>query len=219
MDGVTLQSKVWRGYGIAAKRVGLSHNVYRPVGTSLPLASVNLVMTLHASFTSHSSSEFSYGKPSDYKDNLFHGLFDASSVLPGDYLTGPYGIYFVASLDPIKPILCVQCDRTLTFKRAGSISGPGISAAYSGDTAATEVVLASGFPASVIMHAKGLSNIGNSLPMDIGAGSYDVLVPAIPGVLPRPSDIVTDDLGRRFLVDTCEVSALGYRIRVYEAVA
>ena len=55
--------------------------------------------------------------------------------------------------------------------------------------------------------------------MDVGAGSYDVLVPAIPGVLPRPSDIVTDDLGRRFLVDTCEVSALGYRIRVYEAVA
>ena len=219
MDGATLQNRIWKGYAKAALRIGLKYQVIRPVGTATPLTSGNLVMSLYASFTPHSAAQFSFGKPSDYKDTMYHGLFDATSTQVGDYLTGQQGRFFVASLDPLMPTLCVQCNRTLTIKRAGSVSSPGISGTYSGDTASTEVVLAAGFPGSVVMRARGLSSSGSTLPMDIGSGSYEVLLPAIPGVLPRPSDIVIDDLGRRFLVNTCEVSALGWRMHTYEAVA
>src|ERR1017187_5435303 len=105
MDGATLQSRLWVGYGKAALRIGTSHGVYRPSGTTNPLVIGNLIETISAVFAIH-VAQYTFDKPSDYKDNLFHGLFDATNVHQWDYLAGPSpgvgsvdGIYFVTGFD------------------------------------------------------------------------------------------------------------------------
>lgn len=214
MDGITLQSRLWKGYGKAATRIGTPHGVYRPSGTTNPLTGGNLIATIPAVFSIHGAAQYSFDKPSDYKDNLFHGLFDATSVNQWDYLAGPApsvesedGVYFVAGLDPLKPILCVQCTRVFDLTRTSSVSGGVLTAA--------STTLFSGFPGGIIL--RGLvASVEKSFPEDSGSGVYEVLLPEIGSAVPQPLDILTDDIGRSYLVRTCEVSDLGWRIRAFE---
>ncbi|WP_230371027.1 hypothetical protein [Paludibacterium denitrificans] len=55
------------------------------------------------------------------------------------------------------PIYCVQCNRTVNVLRVSMDSGVG-QIGYGGDTADTEQVLMSGWPASVLQGTKGERN-------------------------------------------------------------
>ena len=217
MDGARLQAKLWAGYGKAALRIGTLHTVYRP-GTSVsnPLIQANIVTQIPAVFAIH-TAQFTFDKPSDYKDNLFHGLFDATLCQPGDYLVGSDGTYFITAFDAIKPTLCVQCSPVLALHRPAQASGIGLGA-YSGEVLATEQILFSGFPGGQVLRSQA-DRVERVTPADTGSGSYEILLPVIgSGIVPRPSDILSDQLGRRYAVKTAEVSELGWRIRVNELV-
>ncbi len=227
MDGVLLQSKLYMGYAKSAQRVGLPFDIYRPVAAANPLNSGNFVVTIPASFTEHSASNFNFGKPSDYKSSLSHGLLDGTQVEIGDYLVhATAGTYFIAAKDPIVPIFCVNTNRIVTiFKPDDQQRQPGLGG-YGGTVASTPALLQSGdanetpvmtaWPASVLGGSHGAG--GMVLPGDIGTGMFRVLLPSFGGILIRPGYVVTDDADKRMIVKMAELGQFGWNLQAQQAI-
>lgn len=205
MDAATLQARIYKGYGKAAQRIGYSYQQYRATTANNPLGTVAL-QSLFCSFTTN----FDYSAPNKYGQATWLGMFDGSNVKPGDYLVGHGGTYFVAAMQDTLPIYCVQCNRTLSVLRVGMDVGVG-QVGYGGDTVATEVPLMTGWPASVLQGTKGEQNDAK-LPGDMRSPWWLILLPAFAGVVIRTSDILTDDLGRRYAISSAELTDMGWRI-------
>ncbi len=74
-----------KGYRIAASKIGLAHDLFRPTGSTNPLAVANKILTLPvawkpASTTAPFVSANLYGEPTWY------GYFDFSQTRVGNYL-------------------------------------------------------------------------------------------------------------------------------------
>lgn len=215
MDAARLQEKVYSGYAKSAQRIGYAFTIYRPNGATNPVVGGNVVGSpINAAFTprgSGGSSGFNFSLTSDYIKPLFHGLFDGTGVNVGDYLVNAdHGTYFVIAKPDLAPILCVQCNNTVSLSRATESSSPGVQT-YIGATTSTISPVMTSFPASVIYDARG-KNTGAQLPMDDVNPYFNVLIPAISGVDVRSSDIFVDADQRRYTVTASEHSPLGWRI-------
>ncbi len=215
MDGATLQSKAYAGYAKAAQRIGTSFSQYRPSGANNPTAAPARNSSLLASFN---AEDFTYGRPNKYGKPTWFALLDGSQTEPGDYLIGNAGegTYFIAAQQPLLPILAVQCNRTVSFYRPVSQTQVGAISGYEGNTPDTQKPLALSWPASVLQGTKGEANkVG--LPGDVRSPWWVVLVPNLPGVTLDSSDIIEDDIGRRYIVSSAEQTDLGWRITAQEA--
>jgi hypothetical protein len=209
MDQAKLVARIGRANGIAARVLGAPHDLFRPQGASAPLALANRVMRLSASFNVR---DMRYGKAPDYGHGLYYGVFDNSVTQPGDYLSGAAGIYFIAAQRPLLPTLCVLTNRFVSFARAGGATAAGANA-YGGVTSGGSTVLAANWPASLLGNGGGQQGV---LPSDATIPSWSMLLPALPVVL-RTSDLVSDDLGRSFVVASAEQSSLGWRLVISQA--
>lgn len=218
MDAARLQTKVYSGYAKSAQRVAYAFTVYRPIAATNPIVSGNIVNSaLNAAFTPQATG-FNFQVTSGYIKPLFHGLFDATNVNVGDYLTDAgHGTYFVIAKPDLAPILCVQCNNVVSVLRPGCHGGAGLQP-YSGATQADEAPVMASWPASVIYEARG-KNSGAGLPMDEVNPYFMILLPALDGVDVRPSDIMTDAISRRYIIASSELSPLGWRIVAQHAVA
>lgn len=222
MDGPTLQGKVYGGYAKAALRVGLPYGIYRPTIAASPLASGNLISTTNAAFTVHSSSGFNFDKPRDYEKATFHALLDGTQTKVGDFLVsaGNPGPFFIAGMDPLVPLLAILCNRVVTVATPGP-SGftPGYSATYAGTIGApsqtNEAPIVTAWPAAILQGARSVSD--KILPGDVGRGMWTVLLSAYPGASIRGGDIISDDIGNRYVVRTSELTSLGWRLAAQQA--
>ncbi|UQV43443.1 hypothetical protein KIV45_15865 [Janthinobacterium lividum] len=212
MDGSTIQNRLYRGYAKAAQKIGIAHDQYRPAGALTPLAAGNKLASLPASFNAES---FAYGKPNKYGKPTWYAIVDGAQTRVGDYLVGPSGTFFIAAQQALLPILAVECNRTINILRPQQQTGVG-AVGYGGDTDDNETLLMQAWPASVLQGAKGEKNETN-LPGDVRSPWWAVLLPALPGVLLRTADIITDDLGRRLLVSSAELTDMGWRITAMQA--
>lgn len=223
MDGITLQAKVYQGYGRAALRVGLPFDVYRPSGSTNPLAIGNKIATVKSAFTVHSAPQFSFDRPSDFKGPLFHALVDGTQIQRGDYLNDPatvFGPFYIASMDPNVPILAVQTNRTVTVYRNDGLATKPIGVSTYGGTVASgpnlnETAIMTAWPASVLEGARGISS--GALPADTGIGVWRVLLPALAGILINPGYVITDDANKRMIVRQAELIDLGWNIQAVQA--
>lgn len=212
MDGAALQDRISRGLGVAARRIGVRTDAYRPRGASDPLASANRYLRLPAAF---STTDGKFGHANGYGDALWVGVFDAAYTRPGDYLVQDAGRWFVAAQQHLLPVLCVKADRVVAFARPAAPSGVGVNI-YGGVALSTSTPLLAGWPASVLTASPG-SRPSANLPSDSLANLWNVLLPAVPGVLLRPADLMTDDLGRTGVVASAEITDLGWRLTVKQA--
>lgn len=210
MDGSKLIAKVYKGYGKAAQRIGFVYQQFRATSPTNPLATTAL-QSLPCSFTTN----FTFNQPNKYGQATWLGIFDGTNVEPGDFLVGHQGTYFVAAMQDLLPIYCVQCNRTISVLRAGMDSSVG-QVGYGGDTPATEQVLMSSWPASVLQGTKGEQNEAK-LPGDVRTPWWAILMPAWSGIVLRTSDIITDDIGRRYIVSSAELTDMGWRITAMQA--
>ena len=221
MDGSTLQTKVFAGFAKAASRIGLPFDLYRPQSTSDAIVPGNKIATLAAAFTIHSSKNFDFTKPSDYDKPLFHALIDPTRIAVGDYLNDPVttaGPYFIAEITSAMPVLAVACNRVVSIYQPGPQNVAEGLSGYGGTiptTVATpfdgnETAMLTNWPASLLMRSRSTRDA--YLPTDSGAGMFRCLIPAFPGVSVRPSSIIVDDLGNRFVVQVAELQDLGWRI-------
>jgi hypothetical protein len=214
MDGANLQGKIYKGYAKAAAHIGLPCSQYRPTSATGPvIASGNLLSVIQGSFN---AQDMAYGKPNAYGKPLWYCLADGRLLQVGDYLVRSDGaIYFIAGMQPLLPILSVECNRMVDVLRPQQLSGPGV-AEYGGNTAATETGLMSGWPASILQGTKGDRSDAN-LPGDTRNPYWSILLPIWPEVNLRSGDIVADDIDRRYVISSAELSDLGWRITAAQA--
>jgi hypothetical protein len=225
MDGILLQKKVYGGYAKAATRVGLDYAVYRAASASNPTDPARQITTLKAQFTIHSSTNFSFIKPSDYQNPLFHMLGDPTNLLVGDYLIGPQGTFFIASITPSMPPLAVQCNRTVTVYSPGPQAGAGLSG-YGGTLSqspgniaagrANETALMTAWPCSLLLRSRATRDA--YLPADTGSGMFRCLMPAFGSVILRTTNIFADDIGNRYVSNVAEKQDLGWRFDLQQVV-
>ena len=202
MDGPTLQDRVSRGMGVAARRVGIPYVVSRPCGAMSPLAARNRVIKLCAAFEPGNSRGRAI---SGYGGLLWLGIFDNSYTQAGDYLANCDTVYFVAAQLPLVPVQCVLTNRVIDILRPTS----PVDGAYSGMVAETAEIVLAAWPACIqALHAgtKGA-------PPDSRFGSWTVLLPRLPAD-PQVADTVIDDVGRTFAVAAAEETELGWRLIV-----
>jgi hypothetical protein len=213
MDAATLQARIYAGYAKAAQRIGYTTSLYRPTAAANPVGVGTLVQTMPASFN---PEDMGYSKPNKYGHPTWYGVFDGRLTKVGDYLINANdGTFFVAAQQQALPILLVQCNRTLNVIRPQQQAGVG-ALGYGGDTAANETTLMTAWPASVLQGPKGeKSEVG--LPGDVKQPWWAVLMPAWAGVTIRGGDILADDLGRRYVVSSAELTDLGWRMTAMQA--
>jgi hypothetical protein len=224
-----IQALIDAGYGYAADVLGASFAVYRPSGPLSPTDLTRQIATLLAKFDV--SPTFAHRQPSNYKNPIYYLLADASMLLPGDYLVGAQGTWYVAGIEPNVPPLCIACNRTLTLTRTsdndathaggargygGRITRPSAAEATAG---LGETPLMTGWPASVLLGTKGESAPATGrLPTDTRSPWWSIKLPAVPGVTLGNTDRVTDDLGRAYTVSAAELTDLGWNLTAVEAI-
>jgi len=201
MDGPTLQDRLSRGMGVAARRLGIPYVVSRPCGTAEPLAPRNRVIKLCAAFEPANAGRAVPG----YGGLLWHGIFDNSYTKAGDYLSSCDGIYFVAAQLPLLPVQCVLTNRTIDVLRPTSPADGG----YSGMVVETAEIVLSAWPACMqVLHAGT-----RGAPPESRFGSWSVLLPSLPAD-PQVADAISDDLGRTFAIAAADETELGWRLIV-----
>ena len=207
-----IQDRMCWGMNRAAQAVGNQTDVYRPCGQNNPLAPENRFLKLPALF---SGARGRFERPNQYGGSLCHGIFDAAYTHPGDYLAQPNAVWFVASQEPLLPVLCVRTNRVVSLQRPDSPSGVG-DGGYGGVTAETRTSLLENWPASVLGASSGGRAISD-LPSDGDVSQWIVLLPCSAEVTLRPADLMSDDLGRSAIVCSAERSELGWRLMVKQA--
>jgi len=191
-----------------AGKLGSVYNQYRPTSGTNPTGQQYQIGSVEALFDA--SISLGFNAPSKYANPLFAAIVNPAAVQPLDYLIGAEGTFFVASTEPLKPILCVNCNRIGTFFRpTPGAAGPGY---YGGDKASSRTTLMTGVPLSQLQGTKGERNAAEQLPTDSRLQWSEILLPAFPGVTLRQADRLTDDLGRNFVVSAVELSDLGWRL-------
>jgi hypothetical protein len=53
---------------------------------------------------------------------------------------------------------------------------------------------------------------GVALPGDVRDAWWAILLPFVPGVVLRSGDLISDDLSRRYIISSAELTDLGWRI-------
>jgi len=209
MSESRIQNRIWYGYGKAAQHLGQSYTQTRWTGTGSPLTNV-INPALTAAFDS--AATFNFQSPSKYGKYEWFGLFDPTYVQVGDYLQGPIGTFFVASIEPLHPPLCVLCNYTVNVTR------PSINAATTAgalpigqDTAATEEAILTGWPCAILYGVRSEASDVN-LPTDSRLAGFQVAFPLVSGVTIRNADFLTDATGLRRLIIGVETTARGLRL-------
>lgn len=209
MDSTSLQDRIQWGMNVAARLTGTRADAYRPASASNPLLTQNRYLRLNVTFTSTNGDlEHAVG----YGHALWHGIFDAAYTQTGDYLVRADGTWFIAAQQPLMPILCVQTNRVVSFSRPAAQVSTGVND-YGGVTANTLMPLLDQWPASVIT-ASTAGRPDAGLPGDASVAYSTVLLPALPGVVLRAADLMSDDLNQTAVISAAELSVLGWRLTV-----
>ncbi len=213
MDGVRLADRLAYGAGCAARRVGFLHDAYRPAGPVEPLDLANRFMRLCVALVLPGGS---VGGPGGFGVPFRQGWADWSYLQVGDYLAGPEGAMFVAAIEPPKPMLVVMTNAVVTLARPGGASQAGLSG-YGAVTVATEMLLLSGFPASLLAGGTG-DRTRTGMPDDGKVPGFSVLLPVVAGVTPQVADILTNERGERYAVNSVEETGGVWRLSCVQAV-
>jgi hypothetical protein len=189
------------------------------------------------------AEDMGYKRPNKYGKATWYALFDATNAQVGDYLIsggapllGENGqqllaesgqglvadvayysrsTYFIAAMQPLLPILVVECNRVIDVVRTAQTSAPGVTA-YGGRQASTDTLLMQQWPASILQGPKGEKDeVG--LPGDTRQPWWVVLLPYYLGVELRTGDRINDDLGRSYTLSSVELTDLGWRATAQQA--
>jgi hypothetical protein len=208
---VSIQDKIWKGNGRAASVLGQSYEFYRPSAGLTPLVwrdphtglLNNPIVTLKVALN---AEDMKFSRPNKYGKPTWYALFDGKDVKSGDYLVGPQGTFFIAAMQYLLPILAVECNRVVTLSRPAERTGVD-DTSYSGMQ--NEVAYVTGVPCSILQGTKGEKG-DTSLPSDTKMPWWSILLPAAGDL--KFGDLATDDLGRRYVLSSTELTDLGYRL-------
>ena len=181
-----IQTHVNKGYNIAAQKLGASFALYRPLSTGPVIAPITLNQTVNFAFDIDAA--FSHKAPNAYGHPTYYALLDLTTIQEGDYLTDETGdTFYVALMEPLRPALCVRCNRTLTvYRPTDPTPGPSY---YGGNVTSLGTAVVNQWPCSLIIGPKG-ERTESGLPADVRAPWHSILLPEYPGVTIRTGDIL-----------------------------
>ena len=208
-----LQDRLHFALGLAARQIGHSADLFRPTGSFNPIGTANRILRLTAWFMPAKGND---GRTNVYGEPLWHGIFDASYTRPGDYLNMGGALFFVASQEPLLPILCVKCNRIISVARP-SLQSNAASNSYGGYTSGSSTNVVEGWPASVLGESRSGASAAD-LPTDQIVPYWDILLPVVRGIVFSPGDFITEDLLRTAVIASSELTSLGWRISAKMAV-
>lgn len=216
MDGLTLQDRIYNGYGKAAFAIGIECDLFRPTTPFHPLAPQNRIMRMPAAFLPVGGR---LRRPVLQTDPFWEGVFDAAYAEPGDILRRRTdgAVYFIAAKQPLLPVLCVRALRTISISRPATANAAGLNL-YGGAVAALDTPLASSWPASLEITG-GRGTVTADIQSELTPAAWEVLLPASLRLALQISDILTDDEGRIGVVSVAETTDLGTRLTVKQASA
>lgn len=220
MNAAMLQQKLYAAYASVARKTGATYTLYRPTSPHNPIVSASIVTTLPASFN---AEDMRYQKAETYGKALWYCLADGMQLRVGDYLVYQGQTYFIASMAALLPILAVKCNRLVRIGRMPAENGAGY-AGYSGvvQSAETDVLgtssgrglFVAGWPASILAGGRGEQDAG--LPSSVKQGGVTILLPASVPIVISESDTMQDDMGRDYVIETAELTDMGWRIQASE---
>jgi len=216
---MTLQDRISRGYGQAARAVGHWCDLYRPRTAAEPLNGRNHILRLHAAFLPRDGRDRA---PVSYGHVAWQGVFDAAYTRPGDFIVCPAShpgaqdgaTWFIAAQQPLLPPLCVRTSAVIDVERSSTSTTVG-AGTYGGTGALTSVTILSAWPASII-HAPGVGLNPMDLPATVAPGDWELLLPAVTNVVLSTNDRISDNLGRNATITSAERSDLGWRVMAKE---
>ena len=214
MNGIRMRALQAKGYAIAARKTGLQHDIFRPVGATNPLDVAHKIASLPATWKPASPGDAFrganlYGKPA------WFGYYDFLQTRVGDYMVRQEdnATWFIIAQQHLLQPTAVECNAVVSFVRPTSAASFGAQTTYNGDQLATEVPLLTGWPASMLAGSKG-EKTDIVIPGDTRLPWFSVLLPAVGGVDLLTNDIMLDGAGRRYKVSSVEKTDLGFRLSV-----
>lgn len=226
-----------------AVAMGKPHMVYRPVPGYDPLAEEACLIPIKALFADGGGSGFNFNRSLHDNDVVQNALVDAQGLLVGDYLVRLEAdceavprTYFIASMEPERPINAILCNRTITLARNNSQvdadggqaeglpsqdGGPGrywgVTRDPDDDTEGPgEFTTARNVPVALLSLAGASREQGNVPSDSAGPARWRAFLPQ--SVFPLGSvstrDIVTDDEGERYQCSSAGWTNLGYRLEL-----
>jgi hypothetical protein len=211
MDAAAINAKIHAGRAKVAQRIGFPCTIYRPDAVGTPLS--NRVTVINAAFN---AADNAYGKPNLYGKPVWFGDFDGRLTQPGDYLVRKTdgATWFIAAQQPLLPLVCIDCPRKLRISRPNETTTEGVTT-YSGLSSPSNLPDILGtpdtlWPASILMGGRIQPSTG--LPAGVREAAWSILLPRSVPVTILSADLITDDLGRRFAIESAELSDLGWRM-------
>jgi len=223
MDGAFVQERIWYGYGVAAIQAGLLYSHYRPTNDGCPLTTPLSISfpALFAPNKNQMSPKTQFGTPVSYGVAVWQAFMDGTEVLPGDYFVANDAqnnptkqTFFIASMQPLLPIMAVETNETITVERSVTPGQVGLLP-YGGERESTMTTLLTDWPVSMLLKGKKEKN-PTGLGSDTPQTEMEVLLPFIQGVTPElwPGDFfVAVNRNTRYVAQNVELTDLGYRIR------
>lgn len=203
MDGTRLQGLLARGQGRAAARIGTAYAAYRPADPMAPMAADALYGQLFAAFNARDPK---FQRAGTNGQDVWWGVFDTTSTLPGDYLAGAAGTFFIAAQQALLPPVCVLTNRIVSLSRPDAAAQLGVNG-YGGVRQGAQLSLLTGWPASV----GDASKAAPGLPGEQRLAAWTARLPTLP-VSPRAADMLTDDLGQSYVVVAAGQTDYGWQL-------
>lgn len=229
MDAVAIQTKINSGYAKAASYVGKTYSHYRPTAGQPPIGSATLIGVIIAAFTVKGVG-FNFDKPGGAKDFYWNCLADGSLLQPGDVLVSSAQTFAIAAMQPLlPPIAVLSNDRIAVSRQISEIAGAGGSASappsqvggsipYFGDRnkqTGGEAAIVANVPCAIAaLGARALDSKDGLPSSSPGPVRWKFLIAA--GVVPQGTindrDVITDQLGSRYVVSQNYWGPLGYEV-------
>jgi hypothetical protein len=204
MDGATLQARIYAGYGKAASRVGRSYEVYRAATPVSPLEAGNMVGSVDCFF----AADQKFNSVHKYKNVERYMWADGRELQQRDILLGPYGTFYVGDMQPNMPIQAIWCNEVVNIERP----------TYQGTTMVPEQI-AFGLPCFRQLKKVDQKPVGQAFVASTAAtpiGEWFVYLPIEQGLV-QQGDLVTDQLGRTFSLDTIDNTEIGVVITMRQS--
>ena len=206
MDQARLSALIARGLLQAAEVTGSSYQILRPESTIDPLKGtpVGVVMSIF-----DPSVALSLQGGEDQNGSFASLIGDYSLLKPGDYLVGAE-TWFVSHIEPLRPAVCVRCNNVVSIKNPLGAFATG-SSSYGGRVPATDTMLASNWPASLLTKTH-LDGSAAKLPGDTRTVFVEVLLPTMPSLTITHGQMLLDQFGQTYVVAAAELSVRGWRV-------